>query len=190
MKKYKLIKELPLAPVGTEVDITPKIYTYKEVRIYNDKSWTIAYINEKDIPLWLEEIQEEKSVWDIQDWDEYWWLSGWIYCAIWKSGSNDISHRDVWNCFLTYEEAEKELKKRKSIVKLNRIIDEKNWDWITNWKYGEENKYFIYHYNGYYINNNVDCKNSFTLKYAKDKCTMDFIIDNHKDLLDIVFDIK
>jgi hypothetical protein len=64
------------------------------------------------------------------------------------------------NIFLTKEEAEKELKRKKRYFEIINEIDKINRDenWVADWNDDEQVKWFLY-YN--YINNNFICEDAY-----------------------------
>ena len=75
MKKYKLLKDLPRAKAGEIVIITNahsntagilKINKWNEDETQRPR---LAYIHQQEIPEWLEEIRESKSMWELRDGD-------------------------------------------------------------------------------------------------------------------------
>jgi len=141
---------------------------------------------------WYEE--KSKTIWDMKDWDSYYYIDE--YCNVdeieynWDDDNNLIA---VWNWFLTREKAEKELEKRKAIVRINKRINELNDWWIPDLEdYGE--------YNIYYNNNlYAKCywwdfttyrKESHAIKYMQTEEIAEEIIKEYKNDLDIIFDIK
>lgn len=131
MKIYKLLKDLPLAKTGEEVEIYEK---WKDlIRIYkkpnNNRSWIlICQIEKENISEWLEEIpQKPKSIWDLKEWDDFYFI---INSIIFENIVTDcVSFKDYlkeWNVFLTKKEAEAELEKRKAIQRVRKYCYENN----------------------------------------------------------------
>ena len=71
-------------------------------------------IDEKELEKLLVK-PKAKSVWDLKDGDEYWFINeeGSPYNAIWNNDNFDNSIRNRGNCFLTKEKAEFEAERRK-----------------------------------------------------------------------------
>ncbi len=64
---------------------------------------------------------ENRTVWDLKDGDSYYWIEGLGYIKghyFWKTESADFAARDIGNIFLTKEEAEKEVERRKTEILL------------------------------------------------------------------------
>jgi len=80
--KYKLLKDLPLAKAGTEVKFWLSQEAYQQEEIQDMYSNVIAFISKKDIPEWLEEVKEAKSIYDLKEGDEYYLLDSLL--TIWK----------------------------------------------------------------------------------------------------------
>lgn len=78
-----------------------------------------------------------KTVWDLDNRDTYYFIetNGGVYSCYWLTDVNDLCRREFGNVFLTYEEAEFELERRKCeaiMLKYGR----------RTFKYGKHN-YFI-----------------------------------------------
>lgn len=71
MRKYKLLKDLPLAKAGEIVSINEQNRKkhLHEIAIMGERG-TIAYVHKDNIGSWLEEIQEPKSVWNLKIGDD------------------------------------------------------------------------------------------------------------------------
>ena len=78
----------------------------------------------------LEEAKKPKTVWDLGDDDEYYWVSGAgeAMCDIWIGSSFEKARRDAGNVFLTKQEAKDEVRARKLIAKAKRSEGRKNFD--------------------------------------------------------------
>lgn len=81
MKKYKLLKDLPRAKAGEIVIITNahsntagilKINKWNEDETQRPR---LAFIHAKNVDEWLEEIREQKTVWDLCIGDNFYFLS-------------------------------------------------------------------------------------------------------------------
>lgn len=85
---------------------------------------------------WFEEIPEEpKTVWGLKEGDRYWFIrtNNWVDDCMWNDSQYDIGCRVGGNCFLTKEEAEKELAHRKAKAILERDTKGFKPDWnISN----------------------------------------------------------
>lgn len=123
MKKYILKQDLPLAKAGTIVQVDlekdfPKIYENKE------RNFKLIWVVDMDtMDKWLEEVPEKpkRSVWNLLKWDKYYIIeNNFYYEHSWDWLSFDILHLTEWNIFLSYEEAEQELEKRRAIQRVKK----------------------------------------------------------------------
>jgi len=127
MIKYRILKELPWLEIG-------EIITADKV------DFDLYYLKEN----WW--IKEQKSIYKLEYGDDYYYLNDYqkIENNFWHWYTTDKQRLEVWNVFLIKEEAEKELKKRKALVKIKRWIWENkielgnyNYNWyiilIENW---------------------------------------------------------
>ena len=106
MTEYKLIKELPWLEVGEIIN--------------NSFSFSLSYLKET---WWIEEIKEQKSIYELKDWDEYYYIYDKIQKLIIEDNLNKkLYEKDLeqWNAFLTRQEAEQELNKRKALSKIRK----------------------------------------------------------------------
>jgi len=133
--KYKLLKDLPVSAKGHIFDETGLLIDWpnfqiglpweinEEVALAIKLKWGMFYD-------WFEPIKETKSIYDLQEGDDYYFIS-----SHWNIEVNtDLTRSDFapWNCyykdllilnvFLTHKEAETELTKRKNIAELKRYI--------------------------------------------------------------------
>lgn len=149
MKKYKLLKDLPRAKAGEIVIITNahsntagilKINKWNEDETQRPR---LAFIHTKNVDEWLEEIREQKTVWDLKEGYEYFCLDseGSIDIEEWNNNLYHIDVRLNGNIFLTYEEAKKERERRKAITTIQKYCWENNID--NSWK---ENDYEVRYY--------------------------------------------
>lgn len=135
-KKYRLKKDLPTFKAGDEFVIrngslwaidkeSPEGVICAYAKPTLDKFPNIL----KD---WFEEIPEEpKTVWDLEDGDLYYSIGirGTIELNTWTSHEVDYDVRNAGNCFLTSENVEKELARRKAKVILERDTKGFKPDW-------------------------------------------------------------
>lgn len=147
MKKYKLLKDLPRAKAGTIVCITnahsnsPWIVKINKWNEDEQQRPRLAYIHQWEIPKWLEEIREPKSVWGLKEGYD---ITGFEFPMqqIEKNILDTVLRcLEIGNIFLTIEEAEKELVKRQAIAKILKYCWENNID--NSWK---ENDYEVRYY--------------------------------------------
>ena len=144
--------------------------------------------------------EQTKTIRDIKAWDSYYYIGGnWaIYYNTYEADNdnNNVNNNNtiaMWNWFLTKQEAEKEVEKRKAIVRINNRIDELNDWWIPDWD--DHYKYNIYYNNNLYAKC-YKCdfttyrKESHAIKYMQTEEIAEEIIKEYKNDLDIIFDIK
>ena len=132
MKRYKLLKDLPFAKAGEEMEM------------WSDG--TIAFTNRPDLPrfnkkdvrmftTWFEEIKEPEWVYHINDHGDN------VSCI--RVGSLPSSERylkEIGNYFETKEEAEKYLE----YLKAKAIIKQDTKGFKPNWSDKEQYKYYGY----------------------------------------------
>ncbi len=144
---YKCIKP----NIGFEVERI--YYTWKMKCFLNEDAsscimsdnWEF-FINPSINPEFFEPVYEEEkmSVWDLKEGDTF-------YTAIdgknaskldWEDDDDCIGWRDIWDIFLTKEEAERELEYRKAKTKILRHWEE-NSGFVPDWRNGDQNKYYV-----------------------------------------------
>lgn len=150
MKKYKLKKDLPTFKAGDKFALCVDgglwlIDDYDEggdidcrVKAY-DKQTLSKFPN--ILTDWFEAIPEQpKTVWDLKDGDSYWLIHNDILTIeIWYGQRFQIASRDCGNVFLTKEEAEKELARRKAKV----ILEQDTRGFKADWKNNKQNKWYV-----------------------------------------------
>jgi hypothetical protein len=123
--KYKLLKELPNAKAGE--------YTYLWDNIFSD--WNTSFNIYKewlDNPEWFEEIKETKSIYDLQEGDTFYsfWTDILSLTINWEVAQQHYKNLlEIGEVFLTKQEAETELAKRKAIATI------KKWSYDNDWWY-------------------------------------------------------
>lgn len=72
--------------------------------------------------------EKPKSVWDLKEGEECYWLTltGHIYNGIWDGSGLSIGIRDTGGCFLTREEAECDIERRKVETEMIRLGGRRN----------------------------------------------------------------
>lgn len=92
---------------------------------------------------WEDYPEEPKTVWDLEDGDLYYSIDirGTIELNTWSSHGVDYNIRNAGNVFLTKEEAEKELARRKAKV----VIERDTKGFKPDWSKLEQLKWFIYY---------------------------------------------
>lgn len=149
-KKYKLLKDLPRAKAGTIVYITnahsnsPWILKINKWSEDEQQRPRLAYIHQWEIPKWLEEIREPKSVWGLKEGYD---ITGFEFPMqqIEKNILDTVLRcLEIGNIFLTIEEAEKELVKRQAIAKIQQYCWENNID--NSWERGSKKECWYFYY--------------------------------------------
>lgn len=130
--KYKVIKQFPWYNEGEVID------TDKQALNFNPAFWSEFFQKVEEKP---------RTVLDLKEGDLYFYINGLYQISIstWLNSWIDNENWDIWNCFLTREEAEKELEKRKLITKLLRSKHEM---WLNKKFVKDERNYFIYEEEG------------------------------------------
>lgn len=121
-KKYKLKRDLPTFKAGTILEISNKGNLVGRGDLISDSiqvldKYTIGrfpdILNNSD---WFEEIPEEpKTVWDLEKWEAYYYIDtdGRVMYDYWIDTLTDHARREI-GAFLTRDEAEKEVARRKA----------------------------------------------------------------------------
>jgi len=175
MRKYKLLKELPWLEVGTiikydnwfcslnkEVQEDLINLEINSLKILED----ILVYNPEQEGKWLEEIKE-KSIYELKEWDEYYYIYDKIQKIIIEDNLNKkLYERDLeqWNVFLTKQEAEQELNKRRALAKI------KKWIWENKIKLSDDGCVIL-----------LQEWEIITSKNTKTKWIWDIIFKNQKD---------
>ena len=181
MKNFKLLKDLPWIKAW-------EIITYWEIPNSYLKNYLYDYLDNTE---WFEEIKEPKTIYNLEDWDYFYYINyinyNWnVIKDIWRWYEVDVNCLNIWNVFLTQEEAEKKLAKMKARAKIKRWIYE-----------NDDNYKFIHMWNNYYINNQNDILKSnycnvwmFPITYfsSEEKCKQ-AIVELEAEYK-ILFDIK
>lgn len=146
MKRYRLKKDLPTFKVGDEFELNDNGNLY--MIDLHMASRICAYTKDtlKKFPNilkdWFEEIPDRpKTVWDLEEGDRQYFIggNGYIDDVAWDGDEIDELHRSMGNVFLTHEDAEKEVARRKAKVILER--DTKGFKVDKN----TERFYFVYY---------------------------------------------
>lgn len=94
--------------------------------------------NQEDLEKELyNEAKKPKTIWDLGDYDEHYWVSGTggVIRDTWFGSSAQKQRRDIGNVFLTKQEAEDEARARKLITKARFSEGRKNFDSNSyNWE--------------------------------------------------------
>jgi len=186
MKKYKLLKELPWLEVWTIFEYNNEYlrvgwtYDITKEAIHSSEALQelIKYWQYKN---WLEEIKEPKSIYELQYWDKYYYITDWF------NVNKDIlldelakkwdykERLSVWNVFLTEQEAEKELNKRKALAYI------KKWIWENEIKLKE---------NIWYVIKRSNCRltySSYIIERTNNFNKLNVIISDKIWILELIF---
>lgn len=130
MKRYKLKKDLPTHKTGAK-------FRMSQNGNLVDKSGVVYYKATLDryptiLTEWFEEIPEQpKTVWDLKMSQTYYYITenDYVNVRLWKDEEVNFRRRNSGNCFLTEEEAKKELARRRAKVILERDTKGFKPDW-------------------------------------------------------------
>ena len=190
--RFKLKKDLPTWEAGEEMWIWEDWCLY-----WTTKEWDVIMVYHVSTILnfdilnsdWFEKIEKEISIFNLKDWDNIYYINevGYInnYFYIWSISD----YIESWNAFLTREEAEAELEKRKAIQRIRKFMWENN---IKNkeFKSLEHNYTISYIGNGFYIEYYKISYSWNYLWYFETYKDCQKIIDNCFDDLKIIYNIK
>lgn len=153
--KYKLVRNLPTFKAGDVFELkdgnlclyytkSPNNHWKKSVIAYHKRTLDRFPSILKD---WFEPTKEAKTVWSLKNGDEYWFIDAFatndndtVDFAYWMNDEADNFRRDSGNCFLTKQEAQKELRRRQAEVILKRDTNGFKPDWCDR----EQHKYFVF----------------------------------------------
>lgn len=145
MKRYKLKKDLPTFKAGQECWLGPdgELRTHTiEDGINTVYSAGIMRKFPNILTDWFEEIPETpKTVWDLKEGDGCFYSvsDGEIFSDRWEGAGLDYNRRDIGNIFITREEAEKELARRRVKV----ILEHDAKGFKPDWKNDNQFKFFV-----------------------------------------------
>lgn len=128
--KYKLLKDLPLAKVGTKVELKDDWIHYAIMADEMIDFVTLWYILSKDIPEWLEEVKEPKTIYDLKKGDKYYE----VYANLQINSNIYNWHSQVtFNMFLTEREAKRNKLLRELATRTSKHLPKKweNYIWTT-----------------------------------------------------------
>lgn len=145
MKKYKLKKDLPTFSAGDIFTLADNGNLYKDIGeqipIHAYAASTLAKFP-NILSDWFEEILDQpKTVWDLKIGDSVWYVDGEhiTYEANWDDAEMDRNDREYGDVFLTKEEAEQELARRKA----KQILLRDTKGFRADWKHSDEWKYYV-----------------------------------------------
>lgn len=137
-----------------------------------------------------EEVVENKTIWDLEVGDKYYYEAngiGEIWDTKWVNDYADKERLVIGNVFLTHEEAEEEVWKRKFETEMKRVFKPHECDWENS-----EIKYSICYdtFEGTCTtSSNRDLKMQGMI-YCKDYETVEHFIKEHKKELKRYFGVK
>lgn len=206
MKKYKLIKQLPepfdkLFEIGRIFEKDGICYPHgNQICEINFEFKGINAVIGTDIPYssfekYFEEVQEKpKSIWDLKHGDGYWHIgNGSVFSAFWDDDGVDNYRRDAGFSFLTEQEANKELEKRKAFTRIKKYIHDNGLEFQPNWEDGNQMKYYIYYDHGdckFKIGNWGHHQRADTSFHMKNEEDAQKVIDNCGSELKIIIGIE
>ena len=139
MEKYKLKKDFLYLQAWDIVEIRVEKYLDNNIVkyvIFTEKNWLIWEITNTqnfNFHNYFEKIKIPKSIFELKDWDKYYFLDSglYVYSYYYDWDETDKDMLEIWNVFLTREEAEKEIERTKAIQKI------KKYCWENKIKYKE-----------------------------------------------------
>lgn len=154
MKRYRLKKDLPTFKAGDifRLEDSGSLVWHRSDNGESEYKSVVAYMCSTlnkfpDILTdWFEEITEEsKTVWDLKEGDEYYMIDSFFSASnvvpIWTNSDIDKDVRELGNAFLTKEEAEKEIARRKA----KQILLRDTKGFKADWKNSSQNKTLVYY---------------------------------------------
>lgn len=150
MKRYRLKKDLPTFNAGDTFVLESDGLWLENVKgdsgHWRKRVCAYAQTTLEKFPNtlkdWFEEIPEEpKTVWDLKEGDECWYIDALnlVDEKNWENSFFDRQNRGVGNVFLTKENVEKELARRRARVILER--DTKGFK--PDWSNSEQSKWEV-----------------------------------------------
>lgn len=129
-----------------------------------------------------------KTVWNLKNGDRYWSISNYadVYNKTWKNVVVDNWRRNIGNCFLTKEDAEFEIMRRKvetTLLKYGR----------REFKNRDYNFYILYDHNGSLVTilNDTFCQYSNTIYFdTEDLCQKAMIAAGEENIKKYIFGVK
>lgn len=129
-----------------------------------------------------------KTVWNLKNGDRYWSISSYadVYNKTWKNVVVDNWRRNIGNCFLTKEDAEFEIMRRKvetTLLKYGR----------REFKNRDYNFYILYDHNGSLVTilNDKFCQYSNTIYFdTEDLCQKAMIAAGEENIKKYIFGVK
>ncbi len=97
--KYKLLQKLPWLEIGMILDELQDIHPYSV-------EWYVSSVFAKQYPDFFEEVKEPKTIYDLKEWDNYWYLCS--MNSVWKQNCmSSIKDDYKTSIFLTELEAKR-----------------------------------------------------------------------------------
>jgi len=151
--KYKLLKPLPDIDSGTIIEYKDDKYffeSWSEVHAeFNDIFYRIFHRDSKD---WYEEVKEKKSIYDLEEWDEYYLLDSIL--TIWKYKITNEWHfykNEHINNFTTEREARRNKLLRELATREKWLPDKLEHYIDINWSFLNWHKNCIINYHMWFI---------------------------------------
>lgn len=130
-----------------------------------------------------------KTVWNLKNGDRYYWYidsNGNVYNETWENDAIDNGRRNNGNCFLTKEDAEFDVMRRKveaTLLKYGR----------REFKNRDYNFYIVYDHNGSLatILNDTFCQYSNTIYFdTEELCQKAIIVTGEENIKKYIFGVK
>jgi hypothetical protein len=115
-------------------------YSFNKDKFFYNIEWEHDdYLDEIHEDLLEPYIEKPKTVWDLKEGEECYWLTltGHTYNGIWDDSGLSIGIRDTGGCFLTRKEAECEIERRKVETEMLHLGGRREF------KNGENNYYIV-----------------------------------------------
>lgn len=190
MKKYKLLKDLPTWKAWEEFFLKEDGHLYgidnwKEIMVYNSK--TLEKFNILNNKEWMKEFK--KTAWDLKYWDRFYIIYKYNICeeCVKDDKYFEPEYIEPWHVFLTLDEANKELRKRKAIHKIKKYCHENNIELSNTYQEEGTDLSITYLYDKFDWNENGS--NGNVLWYFKRWDDAKQIINTFKDDLKIIFNV-
>ena len=195
---YKLKEKVQLINKSMPTD---NVYNEEWRYVYDIRSWKKIYdwwieyniqyfiLHDKDkleVSDNMEFKSKPKTVFDLKYWDEIWSID-----IDWEIVSIDYYKSNVYcNIFITKEEAEKELEKRKAIFNIKKYCYDNNIEIRNEFIYRKDNYNITYNYHGFDYNWCEEINELNLIWFFNNDLDTNKVIDNCKEDLNILFNIK
>lgn len=149
-----------------------------------------------DLVKQIEEVKRRKSFWRqrIKGLEQYYniWPTWYVGGITDNNRDWDKKSFDIWNYFLTKEEAEKARDTQLAITKINDRIDQLNEIWKPNWTQGNWKHFITFSYDWGHFRVYETSRADFwlKLKYLRSREIGDQIIEEFLEDLKLIFNIE